>query len=238
MKKYILNLLALLLFVFRINGQEEKIVDWINNNKITFQTCDPTSNNFDDLNSLGNLIKDKQLIGLGESTHGTKEFLQMKHRIFKYLVMEHGFTVFVTEDPYYQYSEINKYILGGNGDLNEISTHGYWGFNIKERYDLINWMKTYNRHVKDTNKKIKFFGMDSYQAELGKNEILNYLEKVDIENHERYVSIIDSLSGKSKNNLFPGQVEELQALLKKNSNEYIQKYMIMADITLVQKGNN
>ena len=38
-----------------------------------------------DLSFLDNLSNSK-LVALGEATHGTKEFFQMKHRIFKYLV--------------------------------------------------------------------------------------------------------------------------------------------------------
>lgn len=220
MKKHIFISSIALFFVFHSNGQGKKIVDWINNNKITFQTCDPTSKNFDDLKSLGNLIKDKQMIGLGESAHGTKEFLQMKHRIFKYLAIKHGFTVFVMEDSYYQYSEINKYIINGEGDLNEISKHGYWAFNVKERYDLIYWMKEYNQKINNPSKKLKFFGMDSFKAEFGKSDILSYLKKVDTENYNKFKSKIELISGQ---NLNQDSIKEIQEIFNAKRAEYIHK---------------
>ena len=36
---------------------------------------------------------DAKVIGLGEATHGTKEFFKMKHRLLKYFVEKHGFKI-------------------------------------------------------------------------------------------------------------------------------------------------
>src|SRR5689334_9368657 len=37
------------------------------------------------------------ILGLGEATHGTSEFFKSKHRIFKYMVENHGYKVFAIE---------------------------------------------------------------------------------------------------------------------------------------------
>lgn len=39
-------------------------------------------------------LADARILGLGEATHGTKEFFQMKHRVFKYMVENHGYKIF------------------------------------------------------------------------------------------------------------------------------------------------
>ena len=49
--------------------------------------------NHDDLQPLS-YLGSSRIVGLGEATHGTKEFFQLKHRIFKYLVENHGFKIF------------------------------------------------------------------------------------------------------------------------------------------------
>ena len=56
------------------------------------------------------------MIALGESTHGTREFFQMKHRLLEYLVAEHGVTAFVIEAAMPEAFELNRYVLTGEGD--------------------------------------------------------------------------------------------------------------------------
>jgi erythromycin esterase len=48
-------------------------------------------NGFDDLQPLKRVFKDVRIIGLGEETHGTREFFQFKHRMVEFLVKEMDF---------------------------------------------------------------------------------------------------------------------------------------------------
>lgn len=43
-------------------------------------------NGFKDLEPLKTILKDKKIVAMGEATHGTKEFFQMKHRMLEFLV--------------------------------------------------------------------------------------------------------------------------------------------------------
>jgi hypothetical protein len=52
---------------------------------------------FDDLTGLNRLIGDARIVALGEASHGTAEFFQMKHRLLEYLVERKGFTLFAIE---------------------------------------------------------------------------------------------------------------------------------------------
>ena len=51
----------------------------------------------DDLAFLDQMIGDARIVALGEASHGTAEFFQMKHRMLEYLVKKKGFTVFALE---------------------------------------------------------------------------------------------------------------------------------------------
>ena len=46
---------------------------------------------------LKKVIGEARLVALGEATHGTREFFQLKHRMLEFLVSEMGFTVFGIE---------------------------------------------------------------------------------------------------------------------------------------------
>ena len=49
---------------------------------------------FEDLQPLEKWIGDARIVALGEATHGTREFFQLKHRLLEFLVTKMGFTVF------------------------------------------------------------------------------------------------------------------------------------------------
>ena len=51
-------------------------------------TTTKAGNGFEDLQPLKEILKDVNILGMGEATHGTKEFFEMKHRMFEFLVEE------------------------------------------------------------------------------------------------------------------------------------------------------
>ena len=60
-----------------------------------------------------------QVIGLGEGAHGAKEFFELKQRLFKYLVENHGCRALGFEYAFrFQKSlEVERYVTAGEGDL-------------------------------------------------------------------------------------------------------------------------
>src|SRR5690349_19038305 len=66
-----------------------------------------------DLLSLKNILADKSVIGMGEATHGTKEFFELKGKMFRYLLQEHNVKVFGIEATYAGCLYINDYVREG-----------------------------------------------------------------------------------------------------------------------------
>lgn len=133
----------------------------------------------DDLNALKPILKDKEIIGVGEATHGTKEFFEMKHRLFKFLVEEMDFRVFAIEESMSNMELINEYILGKDYKLDRLMSNLLAPWQTKEMMDLINWAKEYNNKASKEN-KIRFYGFDSQENNNGLETILkNYYDKVD-----------------------------------------------------------
>lgn len=50
-----------------------------------------------DLQPLGKALDGVRVVGLGEATHGTREFFTLKHRLFEYLVTSLGYSVLAME---------------------------------------------------------------------------------------------------------------------------------------------
>lgn len=124
-------------------------------------------------------LGDCLVVGLGEATHGTKEFFQLKHRIFKYLVENHDFKVFGFESDMGESIFIDRYITTGEGNLTDImiNTMQFWTWKTEEVRDLLEWMKTYNETLLESD-KIHYIGVDcqtfTYQPEL----LMEYFNRV------------------------------------------------------------
>ena len=128
---------------------------------ITIENAKNDSLQFDFLNEK---LKHVEVIGLGEATHGTKEFFELKNKMFKYLVEKQDVKLFGIEANFAACYDINKYVLTGEGNTKEaLSKNGYWVWQSQEVLDLIEWMKNYNKG-KTSNQKIKFYGYDMQDA--------------------------------------------------------------------------
>lgn len=64
---------------------------------------------------LKQIIGNARVVALGEATHGTREFFQMKHRILEFLVREMGFTTFGIEATCAESNRVNDYVHTGVG---------------------------------------------------------------------------------------------------------------------------
>jgi erythromycin esterase len=114
-----------------------------------------------DLRPFGAMVADAEVVGLGEATHGSREFFTMKHRLFRYLVEEKGFTTFSLETGWSGGVRLNEYVRHGTGDLDQImaeefqSSYRFW--RTAEYRDLIEWMRDHNsQHAT----QVQFMGND------------------------------------------------------------------------------
>jgi erythromycin esterase len=121
--------------------------------------ADPTLPDDSDLTALDKVIGDARIIGLGEGTHGTHEFFEMKHRILQYLVQKKGFTIFSIEASMPYAYRLNDYVLNGQGDPRKLVSDfmDFFPWDTKEMLAMVEWMRAYN---KTAEKKVKFTGFD------------------------------------------------------------------------------
>ena len=151
---------------------------WIMHNAIPLQTV-IAGNGFQDLQPLRKIIGSAHLVALGEATHGTREFYQLKHRMFEFLVSEMGFTVFGIEASMPEAFDINEYVLSGTGEPDKAIASFYnWVYNTDEILDMIKWMRRYNADSLHT-KKVKFYGFDMQSPSLAVKVTLQNLQKID-----------------------------------------------------------
>ncbi|HJV22829.1 MAG TPA: erythromycin esterase family protein [Holophagaceae bacterium] len=133
---------------------------WIKTQGLPLATVEPDQG-LADLRPLKALIGQAKVVGLGEGTHGTREFFRMKHRLFRYLVEELGFTALAFEANYAESQAINDYVLTGKGDAaRAVQAMGFWVWDTEEVVDLVRWMRAYNADPRHAS-KVRFYGVDA-----------------------------------------------------------------------------
>jgi erythromycin esterase len=126
-------------------------------------------------------MSDCKVVGLGEETHGTKEFFQLKHRIFRYLVENHGFKTFAFECDMGESYYIDNFVVNGEGDIGYIMKNimHFWTWRTEEVKDLLIWMKDYNEYKSNEN-KIHFIGVDCQYMTYQSDIIIDYFNKTNV----------------------------------------------------------
>lgn len=150
------------------------LITGINQQLIPLKTLEPDAD-LSDLQSLKVILKDKQVIGLGEATHGTHEFFLFKHRMLEFLVKEMGVKAFVIEGDFTGSQLMNDYVVNGKGDINKgLMGVGFGVWMTREVVDMCNWLKAYNATQSPEN-KVRFFGCDMQWASSAMGMLKDYL---------------------------------------------------------------
>ncbi len=130
---------------------------WLKSHAKPFATCEP-GDRTDDLKALRAIVGNARIVALGEGTHGTREFFQMKHRITQYLASQMGFTVFAIEANLPEAWKLNDYVLGGPGNPKELIAGMYfWTWDTEEVLAMVEWMRRFNASGRG---RIEFTGFD------------------------------------------------------------------------------
>jgi erythromycin esterase len=115
---------------------------------------------FEDLKPLKKILSGANIVGLGEATHGTREFFQFKHRMLEFLVERMGFNVFAIEASYVACLNIDDYVVHGKGDpAAALASQKFWTWDTEEVADMIRWMREYNSK-RPLSRRIRFLGYD------------------------------------------------------------------------------
>jgi len=150
----------------------------------------PFENEKINLDPLLESIKDKKIVFIGESTHGTHEFYQIRAELTRQLIMEYGFNAVVIEGDWPDTYHINEYVKGNNNiktpldALRGFKRFPIWMWRNKVVEDFIYWLHQHNTTLENSN-KIGFYGLDLYSLNASIEVIIKYLEKEDKEAAER-----------------------------------------------------
>lgn len=170
------------------------------------------------------------IVGVGEATHGNKEFVQIKLEVFKQLVKNYGFKVFALEGDFGGCQVVNDYVVNGKGTAEDaVKQIGFAIYNTQEMVDLVEWIHDYNMTVSENN-KIHFYGFDMQRYDNNKKELLTYFQKVDGSKTELYSKNLldlndETVYNQSKDKIQTGltSIENIISDMDRNKEQYILK---------------
>lgn len=204
----------------------------------------------EDYLSILNIVGDAKLVLIGESTHGTEEFYQIRADITKHLIKEKGFNAIAIEGDWPDTHNINKFVRNDNDvQTSDEALSGFkrfptwmWRNNVVKQF--IEWLKEYNLKF-CTEDQVGFYGLDLYSLNSSIEIILRILEKIDpkalIAAKQRYSCFNpfkEDLSGYGYATSFgmvPSCQEEviLQLLeINENSFKYLEENLLSQDEVL------
>lgn len=193
-------LLAIVCFLtLQLQAQDEKTLDWINNNAIEIEDADPDTELSIFNENIPEKFADAKIYGFGEASHNGKEFFTLKAKFFKYLVKTQNVKAFIMEEDYPSEFGINEWISGGKGDVETIADNFYTvPWKTKEVVNLLAWMRSYNLD-KPIEEQIRFYGMDIQNVNNINHEIRDFVKKYSIPVNEELLVIVDSCVNKKIN---------------------------------------
>jgi erythromycin esterase-like protein len=137
--------------------QEAAVATWVRSNAIQLQSVE-AGRGFADMQPLKRVIGNARIVSLGEATHGTREFFQLKHRVLEFLATEMGFSIFSIEANLPEAYRLNEYVLTGSGDPRQLLRGMYfWTWDTEEVLDMILWMRRFNESGRG---RVQFTGFD------------------------------------------------------------------------------
>ena len=135
------------------------------------------------LDNLMERIGDSRIVLLGEASHGTAEFYEMRARITKELIEKRGFTSVAVEADWPDAAHINQYIHGTEPDplleSKPFSRFPTWMWANHSVLEFSHWLKKHNEKIDSEEKQIGFYGLDLYSLFSSIEAVLGYLDKVD-----------------------------------------------------------
>lgn len=140
------------------------------------------------LDKLLTRIGDSRLVLMGEASHGSAEFYEMRARITRELIEKKGFTVVAVEADWPDAAHLDHYIHGTAPDpmlqSTPFSRFPTWMWANTSVHEFIDWLKNHNEKVSSAENKVGFYGLDLYSLSTSIEAVLAYLETVDPETAE------------------------------------------------------
>ena len=162
-----------------------------------------------------------KIVGLGEASHGNKEFQELKKEVFEKLVEDYGVKAYCMEGDQGLYKKVNAYIHSEGVTLDEaVEALNFRIYKTNTNKEFLEWLKEYN----DTHEeKVSFYGFDM-QTRKGNVDYLidacKNLKSLSMFDADRIETTLGD-EATSSNEEMQGYITELRMALEEKSADVI-----------------
>lgn len=142
-------------------------------------------NNEADYSGLVAAAATARIVLIGEASHGTREFYDIRARLTRRLIAEAGFQFVLLEADWPDTLRVHRHIHGKGEDRDAAEALGgfrrfpAWMWRNTVMVDFVEWLRDWNtRHPRQS---CGLFGLDLYSMHASIEAVLAYLQKVDPE---------------------------------------------------------
>jgi len=196
--------------------------------------------NSKDFTPMFQAIGNARVVLIGEASHGTQEFYQMRAEITKTLIRDFGFTFVAVEADWPDAYRVNRYVHQSKNNkdqnaeqsLSDFKRFPVWMWRNKVMVDFIEWMKDYNLTKSKNQDKTAFYGLDLYSMYSSMDAVIEYLRLVSPEDAAK--------AAKNYSNFerFQGQPSAYGAHAGLGLEKSFEKEVVQTLVTLQQKGES
>jgi protein-L-isoaspartate(D-aspartate) O-methyltransferase len=149
---------------------------------IIADSCDPfNSVETANLDSLLERIGDAEIVLIGEASHGTSEFYNMRSRITRELIARKNFRFVTIEGDWPDAARIDHFVRHFDTPPSEWTAFARfptWMWRNNDVRAFVDWLRLYNTD-KRPDQRVAFHGLDLYSLYSSIRSILKYLDEVD-----------------------------------------------------------
>ncbi|TKC07111.1 erythromycin esterase family protein [Pedobacter frigoris] len=213
------------LFPWNLSAQEDikQIISSLDKVIKPVKTLKPDSS-FDDIAFLKETIKDREIIALGEATHGTLEIYNYKDRLVRFLVSESGYRAIGFEADHIALEYIDEYIAGKTDSLK----FQYGANLINTNRRMFEWLRSYNL-TKVEEDKVHVYGLEVRNFGNIINRILQVIPSITDSDRQ----LLEKIKGKRYNEIKKDDINALRASIndmkKVTDNGLHQHYLNLLD---------
>jgi len=137
-----------------------------------------------DLGAFLDRVGGARVVCLGEASHGTAEFYEMRARLTQALIERKGFTIVALEADWPEAQRLDRYVRGTTVEPHpeqSFDRFPTWMWANRQVMEFVDWLKEHNDAIADPAQRTGVYGLDLYSLHRSVSSVLRYLEDVDPE---------------------------------------------------------
>ncbi len=158
----------------------ESVRDGLRDATTPLATTDPEADaDADALATVCDRLADAAVVGLGEATHGTREFFELKHRIVRRLVVDEGVRAVALETGLPETMALHDYVVHGEGDPREaLAGAGVECWTVRPVLSMVEWLRGFNAG-RPPDDRVAIYGVGATHTSGAVRRLREHFEAVD-----------------------------------------------------------